>query len=87
MSNSGEGSSETTGHKYHIHSSPVGDDYLADTGRCSSTAGHWNPYDVAVSGMAYLVWFIILLVKLKALLIVVFPCCFENSLSILLLIF
>ena len=84
MSNSGEGSLETTGHKYHIHSSPVGDDYLADTGRCSSTAGHWNPYDVAVSGMAYLLWLIYLVgIIIKDIINSCLPLLFWNTLSML----
>ena len=50
MTDAGSTSETTFNHKYHIHMTPVGDDYMSDNGRCASTGGHWNPFDVAVEG-------------------------------------
>jgi len=51
MSDAGATTEETLNHNYHIHTNPIGDDYLADTGRCASTGGHWNPFDAPISGL------------------------------------
>lgn len=50
MSDAGAEKQETLNHNYHIHKSPVGDDFLSETGRCASTSGHWNPYEMDVKG-------------------------------------
>ncbi|GFO44805.1 superoxide dismutase [Cu-Zn], partial [Plakobranchus ocellatus] len=35
-------------HNWHTHVSPVSGDSQADTGRCDSTKGHYNPFSVAL---------------------------------------
>ncbi|XP_038046810.1 uncharacterized protein LOC119721017 isoform X2 [Patiria miniata] len=39
-----DGSDTTTGHDWHIHTQSVADDYISTNGRCSSCAGHFNPF-------------------------------------------
>ncbi|XP_062566582.1 uncharacterized protein LOC134228900 isoform X1 [Saccostrea cucullata] len=41
---------QSTDHKWHVHEKMVGMDSLDSTGRCSSTAGHYNPYQVDLEG-------------------------------------
>ncbi|XP_072025881.1 uncharacterized protein [Amphiura filiformis] len=46
-----DGSSTTENHNWHIHQLRVANDYLSDEGRCSSTAGHDNPFDAEVGNL------------------------------------
>ena len=41
-----DGSTTTMDHNWHIHQVRVANDYLSDEGRCSSTLGHDNPFNV-----------------------------------------
>lgn len=50
IANAGFDQERTEGHKYHIHTSPVSADVKATESRCSSTGGHWNPYEVDIKG-------------------------------------
>ena len=61
MSDAGETIQTTFNHNYHIHTNPVGNDYLAKTRRCASTGGHWNPFNAPVTGKTYYTdWFLCL---------------------------
>ena len=44
-----DGSDTTYDHDWHIHIAKLGDDHLDQTGRCSSTLGHFNPFDVKLT--------------------------------------
>ncbi|XP_071476789.1 uncharacterized protein [Diadema antillarum] len=44
-----DGSDTTVEHDWHIHIAKIGDDHLDQTGRCSSTLGHFNPFDVKLT--------------------------------------
>ncbi|XP_022094455.1 uncharacterized protein LOC110981293 isoform X2 [Acanthaster planci] len=40
-----DGTDTTTGHNWHIHTKAVANDYISKDRRCSSCAGHFNPFD------------------------------------------
>ena len=42
--------SQTTGHKWHVHQLPMGDDMMSASERCMSVKGHYNPYVVDLAG-------------------------------------
>lgn len=44
-------SKQTTGHKWHVHKMPVGDDA---TSGCLSPSGHYNPFQVDVDVSFYI---------------------------------
>ena len=44
-----DGSDTTLKHNWHIHQQRVANDYLSTDGRCSSTAGHDNPFGVELA--------------------------------------
>ncbi|XP_063963813.1 uncharacterized protein LOC129273265 [Lytechinus pictus] len=44
-----DGEDTTVEHDWHIHVAKLGDDHLDQTGRCSSTLGHFNPFDVKLT--------------------------------------
>lgn len=50
MAVAGFNQDETKNHKYHIHTDPVAADGGSKDSPCSSTGGHWNPYDVNIQG-------------------------------------
>ncbi|XP_078667729.1 uncharacterized protein LOC144909563 [Branchiostoma floridae x Branchiostoma belcheri] len=45
-----DGTAGTSDHSWHVHEDSMGSDYAAVENRCSSTAGHFNPYAVDLSG-------------------------------------
>ncbi|XP_078588437.1 uncharacterized protein LOC144869220 isoform X1 [Branchiostoma floridae x Branchiostoma japonicum] len=45
-----DGTAGTSDHSWHVHEDSLGLDYAAVENRCSSTAGHFNPYAVDLSG-------------------------------------
>jgi len=50
LTDGGETTQTTLNHNFHIHTDPLGDDYLSADGRCLSVQGHWNPFRAAVDG-------------------------------------
>lgn len=44
-----DGEDTTVEHDWHIHVAKLGDDHLDQTGRCSSTLGHFNPFGVLLT--------------------------------------
>lgn len=41
---------QTMNHNWHVHELPMGDDMLSAVNRCQSVKGHYNPYQVDLSG-------------------------------------
>uniref|UniRef100_A0A3Q4C0G6 Superoxide dismutase copper/zinc binding domain-containing protein n=1 Tax=Mola mola TaxID=94237 RepID=A0A3Q4C0G6_MOLML len=43
----------TKNHNWHVHTYPISSERDDDEGCCSTTAGHWNPFDVSKEGSSY----------------------------------
>ncbi|XP_066510371.1 uncharacterized protein [Hoplias malabaricus] len=48
--------SATQNHHWHIHSYPISTETDYDKGRCQSTGGHWNPYQINTNLSSYKVF-------------------------------
>ncbi|XP_077992860.1 uncharacterized protein LOC144446888 [Glandiceps talaboti] len=51
--NVADGTQTTSNHNWHVHINAIGDDYLSTESRCSSAAGHYNPYGANLDNPGY----------------------------------